>query len=128
MDPLCASEEDIPYHSTVFENDWHTIPGVLQSPTDPISTVFHHDPSMQVPLHKIHTMDGVAKCWRSLAPDCESLLLQEPDGHTWAMVEPCVASVGRKMQSWLYFFHSLQADITDYALYAVPTPTISLKV
>lgn len=106
------------------EQPWMNMPISLSTHGFPIDYVV--DEQLVLPEDSIVTMDGVSKVWRTVACNSPSLLMEEPDGLTWAICEESVSSVPKEIQSALYFFHSLKAHIQDYAKYVLPSANISI--
>jgi hypothetical protein len=122
---LCSAEE--PVQRSMGERDWQTIPDVLRCPRAAISTdVFGHD-FMRLPEDKVHTMDAVSKCWKTVGVDSPSLLSDETEGGSWVFCEACVAQIPKNLQEILYFFHMLQGSVQDLKYYAVPTRNVVLR-
>ncbi len=117
-----AVEPPVPDYVHIFSRMWASIPAELCSGSFPLDV--YEDSSLTLPEDKIITMDGVSKCWKTLDPDSDSLLIQEPDGITWAICEECVSQIPKEIQHALYFFHSLLCHVQDFAKYALPSDNI----
>jgi hypothetical protein len=124
---VCSVEEVVPVMNASYLRNWSTIPTVLSKATNAFKLPIHVDKMMEIPEDKLYTMDGVSKCWKSIPNTSESLLHQEPDGITWAICEECVTSIPLEIQHALYFFHSLQAHVQDYSMFAVESENIIMK-
>jgi hypothetical protein len=124
-DLMCDPSE--PSNATPQERDWATISESLLRPRGVISTQVFGEEFMRVPEDRIFTMDAVSKCWAAVARDSQTLLVDETEGGSWAFCEACVAQIPKTLQSFLYFFHMLSADIEDLRHYAVPSRNVSLR-
>lgn len=124
-DLMCDPSE--PTNATPQERDWATIADGLVRPRGVISTQIFGNEFMRVPEDRIFTMDAVSKCWAAVARDSPTLLVNETEGGSWAFCEACVAQIPKTLQSFLYFFHMLAADIEDLRHYAVPSRNVSLR-
>ena len=122
---MCNSQE--PLNLTPQQKDWATMAECLRRPRAFISTQNFGPEFMNLPEDRILTMDGVSKCWKSVAKDSPALLANETDGGSWAFCEPCVAQLPKNIQSFIFFFHKLSASIEDLKHFAVPTRTIALR-
>lgn len=127
IEDLCDSVESLPETTSSLERAWKSIPKCMHAPSQPFIIDNYFDPMLQLPHDKVCTMDAVSKCWKTIMPNSDSLLLQETDGITWAICEECVSQIPKEIYSALNFFHKLQAHIQDYAMYAVPMENITLK-
>lgn len=106
------------------QQSWMRLPDALLSHDFSLDVV--QDDQLVLPEESIVSMDGVSKCWKTLSTASRSLLMEEPDGCTWAICEESVSQLPREIQSALYFFHSLKAHVQDYAKYALPSENISI--
>ena len=109
------------------EKDWATIADDLRRPRTWIDTNVFGAEFMQIPDDLIFTMDAVSKCWKTIPSDSMSLLTDETDGGSWAFCEPCVAQLPKMLQTFIYFFHILAANIDDLKFFAVPSKHVSLR-
>lgn len=124
-DLMCDAAE--PSNESPQEKDWATVADSLRRPRGTISTKVFGEEFMQVPPDRILTMDAVSKCWAMVARDSPALLVDETEGGSWAFCEPCVAQIPKNLQSFLYFFHKLAADVEDLKHFAVPSQNVSLR-
>jgi hypothetical protein len=124
-DWMCDINE--PSNESPQERDWSTISDALRRPRGVISTEIFGQEFMQMPSDRIFTMDAVSKCWATVPRDSPALLVDETEGGSWAFCEACVAQIPKTLQSFLYFFHKLSADIEDLRHYAVPSQNVSLR-
>jgi hypothetical protein len=87
----------------------------------------YEDPLVVIPSKYLQTMDAVSKCWKTVPPESDSLLIQEPDGITWAIAKECMEQIPMEIQNALYFFHSLLSHVRDFNRYAIPTNNVQFK-
>ena len=124
---ICAHDEPpLVANLSNREEDWRTIAEILRKPRlmDCHTQIFGEE-FMRMPADTIHTMNGVSKCWRTVAPGCDSLLTDETEGGSWAFCEQCVAQIPKHIQEILYFFHRLKTQLTDYRGFAMKSSTVA---
>lgn len=124
-DLMCNAVE--PSNATPQERDWATIAQTLLRPRGVVSTQFFGEEFMRLPRDRVFTMDAVSKCWSTLERESPSLLVNETDGGSWAFCEECVAQIPKTLQSFLYFFHVLAAEVEDLRHFAVPSRCVKLR-
>ena len=124
-DLMCDPSE--PQNLTPQEKDWATISDSLRFPRGGVETKFFGSEYMKMPETRVFTMDAVSKCWATVQRDSPTLLVEEIDGGSWAFCESCVAQIPKTLQSFLFFFHMLAADIEDLRHFAVPSRNVSLR-
>jgi len=124
-DLMCDPSE--PQNLTPQEKDWATISDSLRFPRGGIEVKIFGSEYMKMPDTRVFTMDAVSKCWATVPRDSPTLLLEEIDGGSWAFCESCVAQIPKTLQSFLFFFHMLAADIEDLRHFAVPSRNVSLR-
>ena len=121
---LC--DENEPMSLSPRQKDWQTIPEALRRSRQIETTGLFGGDFMQLPADKVLTMDAVSKCWKTIPRDSPLLLTEEIDGGTWTFCEPCVAQLPKMLQSFLYFFHVIQASVEDLKHYALPSRNVTL--